>query len=193
MNIIIGLTGQSGSGKTTVANILAKKGFHHINCDKLVHEKIYTDHSILNEISTNFGAKYIQNGTLNRKSFGTLIFNDKTAYNKLMEILYPHIVHKIKKEIETAKSEFILLDAPTLFEFGLEKMCNKVIGVVSDNVIDRICIRDGISKQQAVQRLSNQKDTSFFKEKCDYIIENNYEFNDLINITASIANSIMEK
>lgn len=188
---ITGLTGHSGSGKTTVAKILSAKGFYHIDCDRLVHEKIYTDKNVLKEIADTFGKIYVKDGVLVRKEFSKLIFSDKSSYQKLMKMIYPHIINVLNTEMSNSDSEYILLDAPTLFEFGLESICNQTVGVVSSKAVERICKRDGISIDDANRRLSHQKEPLYYKEKCDYTIENDGGL-EMLEIKADeIADSIM--
>ncbi len=189
---IIGLTGHSGSGKTTVAAYLQKFGYIHIDCDKLVHNKIYTDPLVLNALCDAFGSEYIINGTVNRKLLSKLVFSDKNAYNKLMNTIRPFIVSAVIKEAKMHNNKMVLLDAPTLFEFSLEKICDKVIGVVSDNAVERICTRDGIDENLAIARLKSQKDADFYKKRCDYIIENNGDLAYLEKATIQLASTILK-
>lgn len=190
--IITGLTGHSGSGKTTVSEILKSRGFYHINCDKLVHDKIYSDTEVLKQISDTFGKEYICNNTLDRKKFSRLVFTDKECYNKLMDLLYPHILKYLQLEISHADSKYVLLDAPTLFEFGLDSICTNTIAIISDKAVERICKRDNISEEDAKLRLRNQKNHSFYIDNCDYLIKNDYDFLTLENTANKIADKILE-
>lgn len=177
---VIGLTGHSGSGKTTFALMLASKGFYHIDCDKLVHEKIYTDEKVLTKFKNIFGIEYItDDGKLDRKRLSKLVFSDVNAYQKLMVTVKPFIEDAITQLIINNKDEIILLDAPTLFEFGLETLCDKTIAVVSTKATERICKRDNITVEDAKLRLEHQKDISYYKEKCDYLIINDYDLSAL--------------
>lgn len=189
---ITGLTGHSGSGKTTVAKIMAEHGFHHIDCDKVVHHKVYKNALVLNEIADVFGSEYVLNGELQRKALGALVFSNKQAYANLMEIVQKHVTVQIDKEIKENSDKHILLDAPALFEYGIQGICSRIIGVVSDNAVERICARDGISEVQAKNRLNNQKDYSFYKENCDILIENNCSIEELENKVINIAKQILK-
>ena len=189
---ITGLTGHSGSGKTTVAKIMSDHGFYHIDCDRLVHEKVYTDKEVLSKISDTFGRHLVADGQLDRKTLAKLVFTDKTAYNKLMKLIEPAIFSKLEAELEQNKDKHILLDAPTLFEFGLQGRCTRIIGVVSDNAVERICSRDKIDESAAKLRLSNQKSADFYRQNCDITIENNEDIESLKNQTIAIAQSILK-
>lgn len=189
---ITGLTGHSGSGKTTVASMLVSKGFYHIDCDKLVHENVYTDITVLEQLTKVFGNEFVTNKQLERKKLGALVFSDKSAYDKLMEIIEPFIKKALEIEINRHKNLKILLDAPTLFEFSMQNMCNRIIGVVSNHSLERICDRDNISIDYAKKRLENQKNADFYKEKCDYLIENNGSLIELEKQVENIANDILK-
>lgn len=189
---ITGLTGHSGSGKTTVAALMSELGFYHIDCDKIVHTKVYTNIEVLNKIADCFGKEYVTDGILERRKLGNLIFSDKSQYDKLMNLVSTDIIAAVDKEISENSDKYILLDAPTLFEFGMQNRCNRIIGVISENVIERICERDGITEKQAKMRLENQKDSSFFKQNCHIIIENNENLDSLKHTVKQIATQILK-
>ena len=189
---IIGLTGHSGSGKTTVAQIMSEHGFYHIDCDKLVHDKVYKNKNILDKITDTFGDGFVKDGVLDRKPLAKLVFTDKEAYNTLMSIIRKAIIEEIEYEISQNSKRHILLDAPTLFEFGFNTRCSTIIGVISDNALNRICIRDGIDEQAAKLRLSNQKDAEFYRENCNIIIENNSDLESLKIQVDQIAQSLLK-
>ncbi len=169
--MIIGLTGHSGSGKTTAAEIFKDCNFYHIDCDKMVHNEIYTDPVVVGKIADTFGAHTVIGDTIDRKALAKIIFSDKTEYNKLMSLLKPHIVSALTAKI--SRGGDILVDAPMLFEFDLSGLCDVTVGVVSDSAISRITARDGISETDAKARLANQKPPAFYEQNCDYVIKNN--------------------
>lgn len=173
MRNIIGLTGQSGSGKSVAADILRKNGFLVLDCDKIAHENMMPKGKAYNEIVEYFGDIILENGEINRKILGNIVFNDGDKLKKLNEITHKYIVEIILNTI--AKSnENIVIDAPLLFEAGLEKLCHKVWAVVcpEDVRIERIVKRDGISPEGALARFKNQKSIDFYIENADIIIEN---------------------
>jgi len=167
--MVIGLTGHSGSGKTTAAKIFEDCGFLHIDCDKMVHNEIYTDPDVVGKIGDVFGT--VCGKTVDRKALAKIIFSDKTEYNKLMSLLKPYITAALLTKI--AKASDVLVDAPMLFEFDLCHVCDVTVGVVSDNALSRIVERDGISEEDAKARLSNQHPPQFYADNCDYVINNN--------------------
>ncbi len=174
--MLIGLTGMSGAGKSTVAALLEKKGFRIIDCDALVHA-LYEDVRYLRLIRDTFGEDYIREDKVDRKKLGSLVFSDPKELKRLNETVSPFIMRAVTEEIEAVKSSDVsaVLDAPLLFEYGLEKYCDCVIGVTVDveTAIKRLCARDHRSEEELRARLRSQHDERFFREACDYILENN--------------------
>ncbi len=192
---IIGLTGQSGAGKTTVCDTFKSLGFQIINADSV--SKYITENSkaCIDELQTAFGEEYIENGVLNRRKLGSLVFADREKLDKLMEITFPYIIEEIDKQIaRIGSNKLIVVDAPTLFESGLNKSCDKIVSVISDKTLrlDRIMKRDKISKEEAEKRFSSQFSEKFFKDNSDFIIENNGSEDELIKKTILTAQSIKE-
>ena len=173
--MLIGLTGMSGAGKSTVAAWFEKRGFRLIDCDALVHS-LYEDSRYAALIKEAFGADYVQNGSVDRKKLGTLVFSDPKALKKLNETVSPFIMSAVTARIEAAKKQDIatVLDAPLLFEYGLEKYCDIVVGITADIEIalKRLCARDGRSESELRARLASQHGPDFFRERCDYVLQN---------------------
>lgn len=174
--MLIGLTGMSGAGKSTVAAWFEKRGFRLIDCDALVHS-LYEDSRYAVLVEEAFGKNYIQNGSVDRKKLGALVFSDKNALKKLNETVSPFIMNAVTARIRAAKQEDIatVLDAPLLFEYGLEKFCDITVGVTTDveTAVKRLSARDGRSETEIRSRLASQHNIAFFREHCDHILENN--------------------
>ena len=190
--VLIGLTGMSGAGKSTVAAILEKKGFRIIDCDALVHS-LYEDIRYTCLVRDAFGEEYIHDGTVDRKKLGTLVFSDPKALKKLNETVSPFIMRAVTERIEEAKADGIstVLDAPLLFEYGLERHCDAVIGVTVDpeTAVRRLLARDHRSEKELRARLASQHDSAFFREHCDHVLENNADEQSL----AAALEGILEK
>ena len=173
--MLIGLTGMSGAGKSTVAALFAKKGFHLIDCDALVHS-LYEDRQYAVLIEQTFGKDYVPNGIVDRKKLGALVFSDPASLKKLNETVSPFIMNAVISHIEAAKKQDVstVLDAPLLLEYGLEKYCDLVIGITTDIeiAVKRLSVRDGRSEAEIRARLASQHNADFFREHCDYILEN---------------------
>ncbi len=181
---IIGITGSSGSGKTTLSQILnERKDVKLIDVDKVVKEMSIPGTEYLKEIEKSFGKEILlEDGNLNRKLLGKKIYNEKEALEKLNKLTFKYVVNEILNRIKKSKEEqiqFLIIDAPLLFEAGLEKNCDYVVVLVAKEElkIQRICERDNIDEQTARSRLRIQHQDSYYTEKADYVIENNENCN----------------
>lgn len=170
---IIGLTGPSGSGKTTVSAVAESLGFFVIDCDK-VSKEVSKNPLILKELENAFGGVVI-NGQLDRKALAQKAFSSPENTKKLNSIMLPKIVLEIESIIKSQGDKNILLDAPTLFESGLNTKCDAVIAVLADEELrrKRLTARDNLTKAQLESRLSAAKPNLYYTEKTDYIIYNN--------------------
>ncbi len=177
MSIVIGLTGQSGAGKTTVAEVFRLNGFVIINCDIVARQVTETGSECNKELAKHFPECFDNAYGLDRQKLANEVFSDNTKLKILNSIVHPHIIKIIKRRIEEFSKvcQYILLDAPTLFEAGADKLCDITVSVTADKNIrlKRIIDRDGISKELAEKRFSSQHSEEFFEEKCDYVIRNN--------------------
>lgn len=173
--MIIGLTGRSGSGKSTVAALFADAGFRLIDCDALVHSLDH-DRDYTEKIRANFGADYAPDGVIDRARLGALVFSDRTALERLNAVIAPFIYHKVCSEMDRAEKEGVdaVLDAPLLFEYGLDARCDITVGVIAspEETVRRIAMRDGKSETEILGRMAAQHDNEFFRAKCDRIIVN---------------------
>lgn len=173
---VIGLTGMSGAGKSTACKMFREAGFYVIDCDGICREIVKKGKPCLKEIASGFGSGILTaEGELNRGLMGKIIFSDPDKRIKLNGIMYPYVSYSVIKQIIFSNSEYTVLDAPTLFESGLENICEKIVSVAADKevLINRITVRDGITREEAKNRLDSQYDADFFREKSDMLIMNN--------------------
>lgn len=170
----------SGAGKTTVCEVFRKCGFSVTDCDKIARG-VADDRSFLNELQSRFPVNLIGgDGSLDRAATAKAIFSDDSKRRLYNQIIFPYIVYGIIREIRAADGD-VLLDAPTLFDAGLEMICTATVGVTASPEIcaQRIVKRDKIAPERAAERLSAQRDAEYFKEHCDHIIENNGAIDEL--------------
>ncbi len=176
---VIGLTGQSGAGKTTVSRVFSQNGFAVIDADIISREVTEKGQPCLTELSEAFGSDIINSdGTLNRKRLGSIVFSDREKLRQLNGIIYPYIIYRIISRIDELSEEgreLILLDAPTLFEANADDLCDLIISVTADESIrmSRIIARDNITPEAAKKRFESQYSEHFFVNHSDFVIINN--------------------
>lgn len=197
---VIGITGSSGSGKTTVSNILKEKyNFEIIDADKVARELSKPGTEYLKEIKKRIGQDvFFEDNTLNRKALAQKIYTNSEDLKILNELTFKFVVDEIKKYIheirEKKECECVIIDAPLLFESELDKECDEVIVLIADEKIKiaRICKRDNITEEIAQKRLKIQQNDEFYTSKTKYIIKNNDEAN-LENNIDNILKEILKK
>ncbi|MBR1384763.1 MAG: dephospho-CoA kinase [Ruminococcus sp.] len=195
--IIIGLTGQTGSGKSTVSEYLSQNGLAGIDCD-IVARKVTEDSSpCCKELAKLFPSCFDNDLHLDRKALGNIVFNDKSKLRLLNDTIFPYINAEIASEIELRKAEgykYIVLDAPTLFEAGADKLCDIIISCIADEEtrIFRITQRDGISRQQAAARISSQRSAKEYAQSSDIVVCNNGSITALLHAADYIIYLIKE-
>ena len=156
---IIGLTGLTGAGKSTVAQKLLAFGCYHIEADKVAKDVINDD------------------GTTNRPLLASRAFADTDSTNALNEITHPAVTKEIEsiiKDMEEVGYRGVIIDAIALFESGEDKLCDFTVAVVAPKELrlDRIMKRDNITEEKALERINAQKDESFFTKKADFVLWN---------------------
>lgn len=171
--IIIGLTGPTGAGKSSLKPIAEKLGYKVIDCDKTARQAVKQGTKGLIALVSTFGEDILlSDGSLNRKALAQKAFSTPQNTELLNKTLLPFITELVLKECEGDK---ILLDAPTLFESGLDAKCTATVGVLADRNtrLERIKSRDNISEPQALIRINAGKTDEFYKKNADHIIYNN--------------------
>jgi len=172
---IIGVTGITGSGTSTVAAILAELGGYVISADKLAHEVMQKGQAAYDKIVARFGDTILNTGgEINRKVLGDLVFCEATAMAELEAIIHPEVIAKTEELLKQPYA-FAVIDAPLLIESGMYKMCDTVwlVTAPDDIRIARITERDGIDADIALRRINSRKGDDFLRLYADAIIENN--------------------
>ena len=169
MSIVIGLTGPTGSGKSSLSKIAEEFGLKVIDCDKTAREVTNKGTEGLTALVSAFGEDILlPDGNLNRKALANRAFKDSKSTELLNKTILPFIADIVIKQ---SKNQDTLLDAPTLFESGINKICNKTVAVLADRDIrlKRIIERDNLTLKEAEIRINE----TFFKENADYVLYNN--------------------
>lgn len=173
--ITVGLTGNMGSGKSTVARIFLSLGIHIFNADNEAR-KITQSIDVAAQIAVLFGRKLLNStGELDRKALAAIVFNDKQKLKQLNELIHPLVWENYISWLKENKSaDYIIHEAAILFESGLYKHLDKIIVVDAPRevLIQRTIQRDHISEEQVQERLNNQWSTEKIKELADFVIIN---------------------
>ncbi len=170
---LIGLTGRSGAGKSTAGAFARELGMPVLDCDAVYRELTSSPSECLAAIGEAFGEEAVSGGRLNRPFVRETVFSDPAA----MRVLHRLTARYMTRELFRRVREFhpavkaVLLDAPTLFESGLDAVCDRILAVDApeDVCVERICGRDGISPDDARKRLSWQHGRDFFREHCEML------------------------
>lgn len=174
--MIIGITGNSGSGKTIISKILAEKiNAKIIDADKIAKKMTSNKTEYLKEIIKIFGQEILEDDKLNRKKLAEIIYKNKIKKHQLDKLTYKYVAKEIQKEVFSEAGKNVIIDAPLLFESGLNKICEINIAVIAKKSIkiERICKRDKIEIETAKARLAIQRAENYYTRKADYVLENN--------------------
>lgn len=191
-NLIVGLTGQTGAGKTTVSEYLRVNGITVIDADKVARDVVGKGSVCVADIALEFGCEYLNaDGTLNRKKMAEHVFTDRAKLKRLNNVMFPYIISSINEKLDElrAKDEgIIVLDAPTLFESGVDKNCDRVVSVIAPMELrkQRIIQRDGLSEEEAIHRINSQHDDAYYGSRSWIVLKNDGDLTGLKMQTASM-------
>ena len=196
--ITIGLTGGIGSGKSTVSLMLKTAGFEIIDAD-IIARQIYDDEKLLRKVYETFGNDIKnEDGSLNRKALGRIVFSDDEKLIQLNKLTHPVIRQKVSDEIEEYKSqneEIVILDAALLVESDYLNFIDKLLVVTcKENIqIERIIARDNCSIEEALGRIKSQMSQENKVKYADYVIDNSATLSELRKKAFIFMNYIKEK
>lgn len=170
--MIIGITGGTGSGKTTALEAIRLLGGKVIDCDAVYHALLRTDPALLVAIEDRFPGT-VENNILNRKKLGGIVFSDPAALLDLNKITHGAVKAEVLKQLTDAPA-LVAIDAIGLFEGGLASLCQVTVAVTAPESvrIQRLVTRDGISPEDASRRIAAQYSPEYFQSHCDHVLEN---------------------
>ena len=173
--MIFGITGGTGCGKTTALQAIESLGGLVLDCDAIYHELLKTDPSLLESINRRFPG-VVENGELQRKKLGAIVFADPQALLDLNAITHAAVKTEVERRLATAPA-LAAIDAIELFDSGLAPLCDATVAIVAplEDRVRRLMARDSISEEYARARIAAQKDEAWFRAHCDAVLENNGE------------------
>ncbi len=173
---IIGVTGNSGTGKSKFSKILAKKlQAEIINADEIVRKCTIKGHEYYNEIIRHFGREVLLEDGIDRKKLAKIVYENDAKRDELNQLTNNYIVKEIKNEINKIGTKNIVMDVPLLFESKLNEECNITISLLAKKEIklERIIQRDKTDRETLEKRLKIQEKDEFYIKQSNYIIINN--------------------
>ena len=170
--MIIGITGGTGCGKTTLLDVIREQGGIVLDCDAIYHRLLREDPNLLNAIETRFPGT-VKNGHLQRKQLGQIVFSDEQALADLNQITHSAVKAEVIRLLNP-EPDLAAIDAIGLFESGLDKLCQLTVAVTASEEarINRLMKRDNIDREYALSRIRAQRSCEEFSRLCDRALSN---------------------
>ncbi len=174
-SIVIGLTGPTGAGKSSVAKEMATLGCVIVDCDQIARQITTSCEPCLQSLAGEFGEDILENGVLNRRLLAERAFSSPEKTQRLNELTHPWIIKETEAQVQAAfnvGASFVVIDAPLLFEAGADRLCDQILAVTVpyEKRLRRIMNRDGIGEALARARMDAQHPESWYEQKADRVI-----------------------
>lgn len=175
--LTIGITGQTGCGKTALLRRVEARGGFGVDCDALYYALLRSDDALRAALTDAFGDVFLPDGGLDRKKLAEIVFSDAAELARLNEIVYFHVrraVEALQTKERARGCALFAVDAINLIQSGLSALCDVTVGVTAPEAVRlaRIMTRDGIGREYALQRIRAQESEDYFRAHCAYILEN---------------------
>lgn len=171
--MILGITGGTGCGKTTLLHVIAERGGLILDCDRIYHQLLISDRALLEALHQRFPQAF-SGKCFDRKKLGSIVFADAQALSDLNAITHSAVRREVERRLEDAPP-LAAIDAIGLFESGLNRLCDLTVAVTAPEEarVQRLMQRDSISPEYARSRIAAQPSAQWFAERCDAVLENN--------------------
>lgn len=180
--LVIGITGGIGSGKTVLCKMLAKRGFKVYNADMIAKNLYRTDKKLVNSLTKAFGKEILNfKGKINLFKLKEIIFLNKKNYETINRLVHPVVINYLKREIRKSKYELVIIESAVLFESGFNNSLDYIVTVYADKNIrsKRLMIRDESSRNEINHLMKFQIDDKKKMEMSDFVIMNNKGIDEL--------------
>ena len=170
--MILGITGGTGCGKTTLLQLIRQRGGLVLDCDEIYHQLLISDRALLEALHQRFPLAF-SDGSFDRKKLGSIVFADAQALEDLNTITHSAVRQEVLRRLEDAPP-LAAIDAIGLFESGLNRLCDLTVAVTAPEEVrvQRLVQRDSISPEYARSRIAAQHSPQWFSSRCDAVLEN---------------------
>lgn len=195
---VVGLTGPTGSGKSEVARVWKNEHFPMIDADVLARRVVEPGQPALQQLVAEFSEDILQDdGTLNRRQLARRAFATPEDTQKLNAITHPYILdltHHILMQFEQMRERLAVIDAPLLFETGLDAVCDITVAVIApaEKRLERIRLRDDLTESQARARMAAQQEDSYYTSRAAITLHNDGDLVQLRQQATTLAARIRE-
>ena len=172
--IILGITGGTGAGKTTALRVIEELGGRVIDCDSLYHGMLENHKEMREALNREFPNAFTLDGVLDRKLLGREAFSRPERLSNLNKIVYQYVLPELEAKIQETREGLCAVDGISLLESGLDRLCDKTIAITAPREVRvrRIMARDNIPESYARLRIAAQKTDEYYRNKCDYELNN---------------------
>jgi dephospho-CoA kinase len=178
--MVVGVTGNTGTGKTVICELFEKWSAHLISCDEIGWEVLRKPH-IMKQVEEKFKV-VIEDGKVNRGKLAAIVFDSQNKLKTFNDIVHPELLKKLKESIESSNERIVVVDGALIFEWRIENWFDYIILLISSIEDKKKRLKaKGISEEIIKGRLDSQADSSRFIKYSDFIIENDGSLKSLKN------------
>ena len=172
--IVFGITGPSGSGKSALTRVFADHGALVLDADAIYHRLLAESIELRTALTDAYSTDILTDGKIDRKKLGKIVFSSPALLEKLNGVTHPFVIDEIKRLLAESTAPSAVIDAPLLFESGLDALCHTTISVLAPREvrIHRIVARDGITPEAAIARIDAQKPDEYYLARSQTFLYN---------------------